>query len=241
MISPLAVVESDDIAADVDIGEFAIVRAGATIGPGTVVHPHAVIGEGVQIEADVEVLPGAFIGRRPSRMRALATTASARPNVHLARGVLVGAHAVVFSGCIIGPESLIGDGAWVREDTVIGALSVVGTRAVVAYSVTIGDRVKIMNLSNIAGHSVLEDDVFVGVGVTTSNDNAMGRTGGAEPRLSGPHIERGAAIGSGACLLPGVRIGANAIVGSGAVVTHDVAPATVVMGVPARHVRSVTS
>ena len=79
----------------------------------------------------------------------------------------------------------------------------------------------------------IEDDVFISGGVGTSNDNAIGRNGYQEEDIVGPHIGQGAAIGVGANLLPGVRIGRNAIVGAGSVVTRDVPDDAVAMGVPA--------
>jgi acetyltransferase-like isoleucine patch superfamily enzyme len=80
----------------------------------------------------------------------------------------------------------------------------------------------------------VEDDVFISRCVGTENGNAIDRNSYDESRMLGPHIARGAAIGLGANLLPGVRIGEDAIVGAGAVVTKDVTDGTLVMGVPAR-------
>jgi acetyltransferase-like isoleucine patch superfamily enzyme len=70
--------------------------------------------------------------------------------------------------------------------------------------------------------------------VFTVNDNRIGARGYHEEDIQGPRIEDGAKIGAGVVLLPGVRIGRGAIVGAGSVVTRDVAPATTVMGIPAR-------
>ena len=73
----------------------------------------------------------------------------------------------------------------------------------------------------------------------TTNDNSMGRSEDAVEHLAGPVIEDDVTVGAGANLLPGVRIGRNAIVGAGAVVTKDVPAGKVVMGVPAKIVRDV--
>jgi acetyltransferase-like isoleucine patch superfamily enzyme len=109
----------------------------------------------------------------------------------------------------------------------------------VNYRTKIGSRVKVMDNSHLTGNALIEDDVFISTGVTTTNDNAMGRQppAGADWTAAGPTIRRFATIGQGACILPGVEIGQNAIVAAGAVVTRDVLPETVVMGVPARVVR----
>ena len=73
----------------------------------------------------------------------------------------------------------------------------------------------------------------------TTNDNFMGRTEKRNALMKGPTIRRGARIGGGAILCPGIEIGEEAFVGAGAVVTKDVPPRTVVVGNPARRIRSV--
>jgi acetyltransferase-like isoleucine patch superfamily enzyme len=80
--------------------------------------------------------------------------------------------------------------------------------------------------------------VFVGPGVTTTNDDTMGRHPPGVP-LAGPRLRRACRVGGGAVLTPGVEIGEEAFVAAGAVVTRDVGDREVVMGVPARVVRRV--
>ena len=84
----------------------------------------------------------------------------------------------------------------------------------------------------------MEDDVFIGPGVVTTNDHTMGRHPPGQG-LAGPVLRRACRVGGGAVLVPGVEIGEEAFVAAGAVVTRDVAPRQVVMGVPARGVRQV--
>jgi UDP-2-acetamido-3-amino-2,3-dideoxy-glucuronate N-acetyltransferase len=72
----------------------------------------------------------------------------------------------------------------------------------------------------------------------TTNDNLMGLRRGKK-ELRGPRIRRGARVGGGAVLLPGVEIGEQAVVGAGAVVTKDVPARQVVVGNPARYLRDV--
>jgi acetyltransferase-like isoleucine patch superfamily enzyme len=80
--------------------------------------------------------------------------------------------------------------------------------------------------------------VFLGPGVLTTNDDTMGRHGPGIS-LEGPVFRRACRVGGGVVLVPGVVIGEEAYVAAGAVVTRDVAPRSVVMGVPARPVREV--
>jgi acetyltransferase-like isoleucine patch superfamily enzyme len=98
--------------------------------------------------------------------------------------------------------------------------------------------VKVQTACYLTAFSVVEDDVFVAPGVTTTNDNAMGRhERGAQ--LQGATLRRGCRVGAGSILLPGIEVGEEAFVAAGAVVTRDVEPRTLVMGVPAKAVRQV--
>jgi acetyltransferase-like isoleucine patch superfamily enzyme len=83
--------------------------------------------------------------------------------------------------------------------------------------------------------------VFVAPCVVTTNDNFMGRTERRKELMRGPTIRRGARVGGGAVLCPGVEIGEEAFVGAGAVVTKDVPPRKVVVGSPARVLRDVAA
>jgi acetyltransferase-like isoleucine patch superfamily enzyme len=91
----------------------------------------------------------------------------------------------------------------------------------------------------ITAYTTVEEHVFVAPCVVTTNDNFMGRTERRLELLRGPTIRRGARVGGGATLCPGVEIGEEAFVGAGAVVTRDVPPRTVVVGSPARVLREV--
>jgi len=90
----------------------------------------------------------------------------------------------------------------------------------------------------LAANVVIEDHVFIGPGVVTTNDHSMGRHGPDYP-LEGAVLRRGSRIGGGVVLTPGVEVGEDAFVAAGAVVTRDVPPRAVVMGVPAKPVRDV--
>ncbi len=83
---------------------------------------------------------------------------------------------------------------------------------------------KIQADAYITAYSTLEENVFIAPCVVTSNDNFMGRTERRHDLIAGPTIRRGARVGAGAVLCPGVEIGEEAFVGAGAVVTKDVPP-----------------
>jgi UDP-2-acetamido-3-amino-2,3-dideoxy-glucuronate N-acetyltransferase len=211
--------EGVELPDDASIGGNVVVHAGTSIGPG------ARLGD------------GCVIGKPPSLGAHSTSSREEPPPAVLGAGVTVGAGAVVLAGARIGDGCVVADQAHVRERTEIGAESVVGRGASVENEVRIGSRVKLQTGSYVTAWSVLEDDVFVAPGVVLTNDPTAGRRWGEE--LRGAVLRRACRIGGGAVLLPGVEVGEEAFVGAGAVVTRDVPPRTVALGVPAKVVREV--
>ena len=126
-------------------------------------------------------------------------------------------------------------------DCVVGDETRIGTFVEVQVGAKIGSRCKISSHSFICEGVTIEDEVFVGHGVMFINDRfpkattAEGRPqGSADWKVEPTRVCRGASIGSNATILCGITIGEGAIIGAGAVVTRDVAPCTIVAGVPAR-------
>lgn len=233
-ISNLAVVESEDLGADVQIHPFAVVRSGVRIGRGAIIHPHATIESGTRIGDGVEVFPGAHIGKAPRGAGATARTPSFRPFVTIGDSAVIGPNAVIYYDVEIGANTLIGDGASIREGCRIGSSCIISRCVTLNYNAVIGDRTKIMDLTHITGNMTVGSDVFISVHVSTTNDNKLGRSGYSDDAIRGPIIADRVAIGAGAVLLPGITIGSDATVAAGSVVTKSVEPATLVMGVPAR-------
>jgi UDP-2-acetamido-3-amino-2,3-dideoxy-glucuronate N-acetyltransferase len=135
-------------------------------------------------------------------------------------GTRIWAFAHVLPGAVIGADCNICDHSYIDEDVVIG------------------DRVTIKGQVAVIDGMRIEDDVFIGPNATFTNDH-FPRSRQAW-KCETMVIGRGASIGAGACLLPGVSVGEGAMVGAGAVVTKDVPPFTVVVGNPARVIRAVT-
>jgi acetyltransferase-like isoleucine patch superfamily enzyme len=150
----------------------------------------------------------------------------------------VGTGAVVFAGTSIAAEAILGDQTFVRERSRIGEGSVIGRGSVVDNDVRVGARVRVQTNVYLTAFTVIEDDVFVGPGALTTNDDTMARHGPEEP-IVGAILRRACRVGGGAVLTPGVEVGEEAFVAAGSVVTRDVPARAVVMGVPARVVREV--
>ncbi len=234
MISAKAVVQTEAMGTDVSIAEFAVIRPGVVLGNHVIIHPHVVIETGAEIGDGVEIFPGAYIGKEPKGAGATARIPEFARRIVIGANSSIGPHAVVFQDVRIGSNTLLGDGASIREKSRIGSHCIIGRYVTINYNVRIGDRTKVMDLALVTGNCTIGNDVFVSMAVSMANDNAIGRLEYDEARVVGPTIEDRAALGVGATLLPGITIGRGSIVGAGSVVTKDVEAHTLAVGVPAR-------
>ena len=139
-------------------------------------------------------------------------------------GTRVWAFAHVMRGAVVGVACNIGDGAFIESGAVLG------------------DRVTLKNQVMVWDGVTIGDDAFIGPGVIFTNDRnpRSPRMERVKARYADPgrwrlatHVARGASLGAGAVILPGVKIGEFAMVGAGAVVTRDVKPFQLAAGNPA--------
>ena len=198
-----------------------------------IVYPGTVLGDGCRI------LDGAVVGKQPTLSPRSTARREELPPAELGPGTVVSTGAIVFAGTKLGARVVVGDQACVRERVEIGDDVVIGRGSLVENDTTIGPLTKIQADAYITAYSTLEAEVFIAPRVVTTNDDFMGRTEGRHELVRGPTIRRGARVGGGAVLCPGVEIGEEAFVGAGAVVTKDVPPRVVVVGNPARVLRDV--
>src|SRR5207244_9632365 len=113
--------------------------------------------------------------------------------------------AIVFAGTSVGARVILGDQSCVRERVTIGDDVVVGRGSLVENDTTIGALTKIQADAYITAYSTLEENVFIAPCVVTTNDNFMGLTERRHELIAGPTIRRGARVGGGAVLWPGVE------------------------------------
>jgi UDP-2-acetamido-3-amino-2,3-dideoxy-glucuronate N-acetyltransferase len=158
--------------------------------------------------------------------------------VEIGEGVLIGGYAIIHAGVRIGDGARVGDHAQIRDGAKVGAGATVGSLSSVDPGVKIGDRASVQARCYLSAGTVVEEDVFIGPGVTLANDNTMDRHAEAFD-LEGPLLRRACRVGAGVIVCPAIEIGEEAFVAAGAVVVADVAPRCVVMGVPGRAVRQV--
>ena len=149
------------------------------------------------------------------------------PDVKLGRDVKLSRFINLY-GCQIGDETKIGAFVEIQKNA------------------SVGQRCKISSHTFVCEGVTIEDNVFIGHGVTFINDSyPRATTPGGELqtekdwRVETTVVKRGASIGSGATILSNLVIGENAIVGAGSVVTHDVPANTIVAGNPAKVLRSI--
>lgn len=241
MISLHAVVETETIGSGVEIGEFSIVRSGVLVGDNVIIHPHVVIESGVTLGEGSEIFPGSYIGKIPKGAGATSRPIVYQARVRIGRCCAIGPNAVIYYSTQINDNTLIGDGASIREQCRIGSRCIISRYVTINYNSVIGDRTKVMDLTHITGNCEIGADVFIGTHVATTNDNDLPARRYVPENIIGPTIRDHATIGSGATLLPGITIGEGAVVGAQALVSKNVAPYKVVVGVPARVVQDLRS
>ena len=155
------------------------------------------------------------------------TYLSIASDVKLGKGVKLSKFINLY-GCEIGDESKIGAFVEIQKN------------------VNVGKRCKISSHTFICEGVTIEDNVFIGHGVTFINDSYPRATtfeGNLQTevdwKVERTVVKKGASIGSGVTILPNTSIGENAIVGAGSVITKDVPPNTIVAGNPAKVLRHI--
>lgn len=148
--------------------------------------------------------------------------------------------ADVSKDAIIGKETSVWHQAQIREGVIIGSNCVIAKGVYLDIDLLIGDNVRIQNYASIYHFTTIEDDVFIGPYVCITNDKKpRAATSAGKPKKYGEWdagkttIKKGASLGAGTIVLPGLIIGEYSMIGAASLVTKDVLPQTLVYGSPA--------
>jgi len=152
-------------------------------------------------------------------------------------GSIIRSHTVIYAGARLGENCQTGHGALIREHTTLGDEVSIGSHTVIEHHVTIGNGVRIHSQAFVPEFSVLENHCWIGPNAVLTNARYP-LSDGVKEELIGPTLREEAIVGANATLLPGVVIGRRALVGAGAVVTEDVPDGAVVVGNPARIIKT---
>ena len=153
----------------------------------------------------------------------------------MAEDVIIHPTASVDPRADIGAGSRIWINVQIRENAKIGLGCILSKDVYIDHAVTIGDRCKVQNSVSVYNGVTIGDDVFVGPNACFTNDKVP-RANNADWSVTPTVVKSGASIGANATIVCGITIGEYAMVAAGSVVTKDVAPYSLVMGNPARHV-----
>lgn len=225
-ISPYAIFDPADILGEergiivgdgARIGHGAVLYGGTTVGAQVVIEEHVVLGKPEYGYAIGHEYPGKGA------------------ETELGSEVVLRSGSIVYAGCRLGAQTTIGHHTTLRSHVSVGSRSQLAHRMNVERGCRIGHGVRCSPGSHITSEVVMEDGVFIGAGVITVNDKDMiWRDPQQPPTLLAPYFEQGAKVGSGSSIAAGVRVGREALVGMGSVVTRDVPDYAIVYGVPAQ-------
>ncbi len=177
-----------------------------------------ILGDGCRIAPTIRIVPTEDDGRKFGPVE-IGDGSIVRDGVILSTGVRIGCRVLVGHNCVLRRRVRIGD------DSVISHL------VCIQHDVVLGSRVRVSSLTHLTGGLLVEDDVQIGAGVATVDDNDMEWP---RPMMQrGAILRQGCRIGSGTTILGGVEIGRNALIGAGSVVTRAIPENVVAFGNPA--------
>lgn len=212
------------------------------IGSNVLIEDDVVLGNNISLRDNVVIRKGAIIGNnviigyreiKPSQ------DAATEPIItEIGESVRIRSGSVIYWGTRIGSNSMVGHNSVIRENTIIGHDTYIGSLTAIEGDTKIGNYVGIHTQCHITKFCDIGDYTFIAPLFVGANDQAMSHRRGAHGQnLIGFTTEKYVRIAVGVTVLPGVSFGEGCIVGAGSVVTRDVSPYKVVMGVPARVVR----
>ncbi len=198
-----------------------------SIGIGTVIDPHVIIGYPTR-----KKVKSTLTSEKTTELATIELTSlygNLSEGANIGARCIIRAHTIIYENVTIGNNVETGTHVVIREHATIGDNTIIGSHTVIDGNVKVGRKVSIQSGVYIPPKTIIGNNVFLGPMVMISNDKYP-----ASKRLLGVTIKDDVIIGLGAQLISGITIHEGAIIGAGAVVTKDVPPNSVVIGVPAR-------
>lgn len=169
------------------------------------------------------------------------------PPTVLGQGCVLRSHTVVYRGVTAGDHLQTGHGAVIREGTRIGSGVSVGTHSIVERDALLEDGVRVHSGCFLPEYTKVRAGAWIGPCVIVTNVlhppcpqfKLQPKDGPRDACVDAPDIGPNAKVGAGAILMPGIKIGRDALVGGGSVVTEDVPAGAVVAGNPAKVVKTI--
>lgn len=220
------------------LGENVVIEDGVQIGTGTHIGHNVSVGKNVVIGNDTAIGNNVIIGY--TDIKPWDDKLSEPTITEIGKRVIIRSGAVIYTGSKIGNNSMVGHNTVIRENTIIGHDTYIGSLTATEGDTKIGNYVGIHSQCHITRFCDIGDYTFIAPLFVGANDQAMShRRAGHGKNLIGFTTEKYVRIAVGVTVLPGVRFGEGCKVGAGSVVTKDVPPYKLVMGVPARIIRDV--
>jgi len=190
------------------------------------IHPNVEIGENASV-GEFVIVGEPPRGRKSGELRTV-----------IGRDAVIRSHTVIYAGCVIGDDFQTGHHVLVREECVIGDRVSIGSSSVVEAKLHIADDVRIHTQAFIAEKTVLEKGCWIGPNVVVTNaPYPLCRN--SKETFKGAIIRREAKVGANVTILPGVEVGAQALVGAGTVISRDIPEREVHVGNPNRKMKTV--
>lgn len=206
-----------------------IVRSGAAIGAGAVIHGGTVLAEQSHVEEH------AVVGKPELGYAVGRIYPGAGAGTLIGAGTVLRSGATVYAAVQLSVNVVVGHNTLLRTAVEVGAETQLGHFLSIERQVRIGQEVRCSPGSHITSATVLAAQVFLGAGVRTINDRTLTwHDSHRKPELIPPRFDTGARIGSGCVVLGGITVGEHALVGAGSLITRDIPAGALAFGQPAR-------
>ena len=211
------------------ISDSCVIYDNVRLGNNVTISDNVIIYSNVEIGDGTFIGPGCILGEPANEFYDSAADYK-NAKLKIGKGCRIRSGTIIYAGSTIGDNSRTGHNVVIREKTAIGKNCSIGTYGDIQGYVTIGDYCRFHSNVHISQKTVIKNYVFIFPNAVLTNDPHPP----SDTCIKGPTLEDYCIISAGAVLMPGITVGKNSIVGANSLVTKDVAPESVVLGVPAR-------